>query len=119
MFAVILGAMNEPPFSSLHPVELKEKLDRGEKLRLIDVRELREWNHCRIEGAELLPLSEIESWMDQLDSQGGPYVIYCHHGVRSANVCYFLSERGVKNCINLSGGIDLWSKTVDPAVPLY
>ncbi len=54
-----------------------------------------------------------------LRADGGPYVIYCHHGIRSYQVCTYLSGLGLRNLINMKGGIDRWSRTVDPSVPIY
>ena len=109
----------ELTFDSIEPAELKARLDRQEKLRLIDVREQNEWDYCRIDGGVFLPLSELHVWGPELKPDGGPYVIYCHHGVRSRHVCQVLAQNGVRDCINLIGGIDLWSQTVDPDVPVY
>lgn len=103
----------------LSPLELKQRLDAGEKLRLIDVREPEEWQWCRIAGAELRPLSQAGQWIEQLAEGGGPYVFYCHHGRRSGQVCAYLAQRGRQDVYNLSGGIDRWSLQVDPAVPRY
>jgi len=104
-------------FENLTPQQLKERLDSGEKLRLIDVREPWEYNYNRIEGAELFPMSEISRWYNQLDPDE-EYVVYCHHGMRSMQVCQFLLQSGFENVKNLMGGIDAWSD-VDPAVPRY
>ncbi len=99
--------------------ELKRRLDAGERLVLLDIRERGEWERCRIEGARLVPLSEMDRWEHQLEPEGGPYVIYCHHGVRSRFACAKLAAAGLRGLINLEGGIDAWSRTVDPAVPTY
>lgn len=107
------------PFEQLPPEEIKRRLDAGEKLTLIDVREQNEWDYCRIEGAVLKPMSLTLDWQDEIDKDGGPYVIICHHGVRSRRICQHLESLGVKNLINMAGGIDAWSKTVDASVPLY
>lgn len=114
--------MNEPEpalFEPLEPGELKARLDAGEKLTLIDVREPFEWELARIEGAKLMPLSQGNAWIPRIDPQGGPYALICHHGVRSAQVCAYLARMGVKGCLNVSGGIDAWSRDVDPSVPRY
>lgn len=103
----------------LPPDEIKRRLDAGEKLMLIDVREQDEWDYCRIEGSVLKPMSLTLDWQGEIDPDGGPYVIICHHGVRSRRVCQHLASMGVKKLINLAGGIDAWSRDVDPRVPLY
>jgi rhodanese-related sulfurtransferase len=107
------------PFEDMDCREVKRRLGAGERLVLLDVREKAEWDRCRLEGARLMPLSEMDRWVHQLDPDGGPYVVYCHHGVRSRFVCGRLAAVGLRGLINLRGGIDAWSQTVDPSVPTY
>lgn len=106
-------------FEDVDGREIKRRLDAGERLVLLDIRERGEWALCRIEGARLVPLSKIDRWEHQLDPAGGPYVLYCHHGVRSRFACARLAGAGLRGLINLQGGIDAWSRTVDPGVPTY
>ena len=88
--------------------------------RLIDVREQDEWDLCRIDGAELLPLSAFGALApDRLVDPAEPLLIYCHHGVRSRRVAEFLAQQSFRDVANLSGGIEAWSLEVDPAVPRY
>ncbi len=101
------------------PLEVSRRLRAGESLRLVDVRERDEWAISRIEGAELRPLSEIRWWQHDIRPEGGPYVFYCHHGLRSRWACAQLARVGGKGLINMRGGIDLWSLTVDPDIPRY
>lgn len=103
----------------LQPIEVQERVAAGEAAQLIDVRETEEWEHCRIAGALLRPLSEIASWESELAAHPGELIIYCHHGVRSARVCARLIALGHPGPINLAGGIDRWSTTVDPGIPRY
>lgn len=104
---------------SIEPAELQRRLAAGESVQLIDVREDPEWQHVRIEGAEHRPLSRFAEWRDQLDPEGGPYVLYCHHGIRSMQACSVLAGMGVAGLHNLTGGIDRWAKEVDPSLPTY
>ena len=99
--------------------ELKALLDAAEPVRLIDVREPEEHAICRIEGAELIPMRTIPAHLDNLNREGPLLVVYCHHGMRSRKVVDWLRAQGVQNCRNLSGGIDVWSAAVDPAVARY
>ena len=99
--------------------ELKALLDAAEPVRLIDVREPEEHAICRIEGAELIPMRTIPAHLVNLNQEGPLLVVYCHHGMRSRKVVDWLRAQGVGNCRNLSGGIDLWSAAVDPAVARY
>ncbi len=101
------------------PTAVKARMDAGEPLRLIDVREPGEHAVCRIEGATLIPMRSIPMHLQELDDDGPPLVIFCHHGVRSLSVVDWLRRQGVENCQSMAGGIDLWSLTVDPAVPRY
>jgi adenylyltransferase/sulfurtransferase len=85
---------------------------------LLDVREPWEWQLARLDDATLVPMSEIPSRRGELDP-GAEYLVYCHHGVRSAAVAAWLRGQGYGRVTNLAGGIDRWSREVDPAVPRY
>jgi len=103
----------------LQPSEVQARLAAETPPLLIDVREQEEWDHCRLPDALFRPLSEIAHWESELASQQGELVIYCHHGVRSARVCARLIALGHPGPINLAGGIDRWSLTVDAEVRRY
>ena len=108
------------PVRELSAGEAKAWLESERPPRLIDVREQDEWELCRIEGAELLPLSAFGALApDRLKDPEEPLLIYCHHGVRSRRVADFLASQGFAELANLSGGIEAWSCEVDPAVPRY
>jgi rhodanese-related sulfurtransferase len=103
------------------PTEVKRRMDSGDSIVLIDVREPEEHRAARIEGARLIPmrtvpanLQTIEGWSDEAD-----VVVFCHHGVRSLQVVNWLREQGVINASSMAGGIDRWSIEIDPAVPRY
>ena len=85
---------------------------------LLDVREPWEFDKARIEGAQLVPMGEVPARLDELNP-AQPLVAICHHGGRSMQVALFLEKNGFAQVHNLSGGVDAWSRTVDPAVPLY
>jgi rhodanese-related sulfurtransferase len=89
-----------------------------EKPVLLDVREPWEFERARIEGAQLVPMREVPARLEEIE-QGRPVVAICHHGGRSMQVALFLEKSGYDNVLNLVGGVDAWSRTVDPAVPLY
>lgn len=103
------------------PREVASLRDAGEKICLIDCREPNEWDICRIEGANLVPMRTVPERLQELEAQADatPLVVYCHHGVRSLNVVHWLRQQGLENCQSMSGGIDLWSAQVDSAVPRY
>jgi len=104
----------------IRPTELAAWLkDAGrEPPVLLDVREPWEFEKARIEGATLIPMREVPGRVAELDGER-EVVAICHHGGRSMQVAMFLEKQGFKRVHNLVGGIDAWSRTVDPAVPLY
>ena len=105
-------------YKTITPSEFAERVARGERVRLIDVREPEEFELARVEGAELLPLSRFQEWAAALDAEE-EIVVMCHHGIRSAQVCAYLARQGFAKLHNLSGGIDRWSCEVDRRVPRY
>ncbi|HUQ32573.1 MAG TPA: rhodanese-like domain-containing protein [Pyrinomonadaceae bacterium] len=105
-------------YGRISPAQLHERLASGEPVLLIDVREQTEYELARVEGAKLLPLSRFDEWAQSLDPEVEA-IVMCHHGVRSAHVCAYLSRQGFKNVSNLEGGIDRWSCEVDGSVPRY
>ena len=109
--------MQEHGYKSITPGELKEKLNRGENLVLLDVREPWEFALARIEGSRLVPMNEILDCLPELNPVAETVVI-CHHGARSAFVTQVLDRSGYKNAYNLIGGLDAYS-FVDGAVPRY
>ena len=90
----------------------------GAKPLLLDVREPWEWQLARIEGSQHIPMGDIPARAEELDKTQSTVVI-CHHGVRSLQVVAFLQRFGFDQLHNLQGGIDAWSRQVDPAVALY
>ena len=104
---------------TITPIELKARLDKGEAVRVIDVREADEWAIARLPQAELIPLGLFQQLaMPQL-GLGEAIVLYCHHGIRSARAQGYLKGQGYKNVLNLTGGIDAWALQVDPTMKRY
>jgi rhodanese-related sulfurtransferase len=103
------------------PEEVQKRIDAGEKLHLVDVREPDEYAIAYIHGAVLIPMRAIPAELQALETRAdeGPLLVYCHHGVRSLNVVNWLREHGLEACQSIAGGIDRWSLTVDPSVPRY
>ncbi len=100
------------------PQELKAMRERdGRQVVLLDVREPHEWEICRLEGAILIPLRELPERLSQLDPTR-EYVVYCKTGGRSAQAARIMQAAGLR-VRNLRGGINAWSREVDPSVPLY
>jgi len=104
---------------NISPTQLKARLDRGDKFRLIDVRETDEWAVARLPQAELIPLSEFQQrFAAELDPDE-EIMVYCHHGIRSGRARDYLKEQGYGNVLNLTGGIDAWAVQLDPAMKRY
>jgi rhodanese-related sulfurtransferase len=102
------------------PREVKAMQERGEKFRLIDVRETDEWNTVKIEGAELIPLSQFQPQAATiLADPDEKIVLYCHHGMRSARAQGYLKGQGYTDVLNLTGGIDAWAREVQPGMARY
>ena len=105
----------------VQPQEIRQRLDGGEKLILIDVREPSEFAQARIENAELVPMRTVPAELSRLEARTdvGTLIVFCHHGVRSLNVVNWLREQGVDACQSMASGIDRWSLEIDPSVPRY
>jgi adenylyltransferase/sulfurtransferase len=103
------------------PAEVKRRLDAGERLALVDVREPEEHRAAHIEGAELIPMRTVPANLQSIEgmSDEADVIVFCHHGVRSLQVVNWLREQGVSNASSMAGGIDRWSAEIDPAVPRY
>lgn len=84
---------------------------------LLDVRQPEEYAAAKLEGAVLIPLAELPGRLAELP-KGLPLVVMCHHGMRSAHAVRHLREAGF-DALNLTGGIDAWSREIDAKIPLY
>ena len=113
--------MTEPnPEWEVSVHEVKRMLDTREDLALVDVREVDEHGIARIEGAQLVPLSVFASRLGDLEARADErMVILCHHGQRSLQAAVFLREQGFADVKSMAGGIDAWSRAIDPTVPRY
>lgn len=96
------------------------QLPPGEQPRLIDCREQEEYDYCRIERAEWIPLGVLPDSLEKFDSgvERG-VVIYCHHGMRSMHAAAILRNHGVEKVFSMAGGIDAWAQRIDTSVPRY
>jgi rhodanese-related sulfurtransferase len=98
--------------------EVNERVARGDKLLLVDVREQWEFDLCRIPGAKLIPLGTIPANLNAfLDAE--EVICYCHHGMRSLDAAVWLRQQGVDSAKSMVGGIERWSAEIDPNVPRY
>ena len=102
------------------PLELKARLDRGDDLLIVDVREAHEWDISNLEtlGAVLMPQSQVVSRMRELDT-AREIIVQCRTGARSAAVVHELQNHGYKKLYNLDGGINRWAREVDLSLPVY
>ena len=99
--------------------ELKRRLDEGEDIQLIDVREPNEYAFARIPGSVHIPLGQVLARMSEIDP-ARETVVHCKMGGRSARAIEALTRAGFQgNLLNLNGGITAWSNDVDPSVPKY
>jgi adenylyltransferase/sulfurtransferase len=98
--------------------ELKRRLDRGEDVFILDVRNPEEYQICRLPGSTLLPLPQLPQRFRELD-RGRELVVHCKSGMRSQKAIQFLREQGFTKLVNLKGGILAWASTVDPGMPKY
>jgi adenylyltransferase/sulfurtransferase len=109
-----------PELVQTRAADIHARIQAGEDLLLLDVRELDEWETTRIEGATLVPLGELEARSAELaEWRDRPVVVYCHVGGRSAQACEKLMRAGFTRVENMDGGIEAWSLTVDGRVPRY
>ncbi len=92
--------------------------EAGEGLDLVDVRNRIERDVCCLAESRWLPLDQLPGRFEEID-RDRPVIVYCHHGIRSAQAVHFLRAQGFDRVWNLSGGIDAWSREVDPAMPRY
>jgi len=100
--------------------ELKRMRDAGESVYLVDVRNPDEFAYCRLTDSLLIPLPELPGRVEEVEPPAeAQVVVLCHHGVRSLRGAAILRSAGHDNAASLAGGIDAWSRLVDPAVPRY
>ena len=108
------------PEWEVHPLDV-HKLKKSEaEILILDVRQQKEWDITRIDGALLIPLdqlprrfTDLESWRDK------PIVVHCHHGARSLRAAAWLRQAGFAQVKSMAGGIEAWSLMVDQDVPRY
>jgi len=109
------------PIPEIDPSTLAAQLSGPPEARpvLLDVRFPDENAYVALPGSVLIPLPELDERAEELEAfRGKPVVVYCHHGVRSLDGAAFLRSRGL-DAVSLRGGIDLYSRAVDPRLPRY
>lgn len=108
----------EPNLNEIDPQTLKNRMDRGEKLVLLDIREPHELQISQLPGIVHIPMEDVPYRMDELDADA-EIVVICRTGNRSAKVTDYLLDQGFKQVYNLATGMNGWADTVDPEVKKY
>jgi molybdopterin/thiamine biosynthesis adenylyltransferase/rhodanese-related sulfurtransferase len=122
-FCGIRGAESAPQaaddtMQTVTPSELKQELDSGKNVFILDVREPHEYQICCLEGATLIPLGQVPARLEELNREHD-IVVMCRSGARSGKAAQYLAKQGFPKVRNLTGGILAWSDEVDPSVPKY
>ena len=114
------GMENNYPMELL-PADVSKMLVSSEPdVVLLDCREQEEFSIVSIEGARLLPMSEMSERINELEEwRDKKIIVYCHHGVRSLRVARWLREKGFSKASSMKGGIDQWVECVNPSLPRY
>ncbi len=114
-----MSQANPQGMEEMTATELKERLDSGDPVQIIDVREPAEYEAARIPDSKLIPLDQVVQRMGEID-ETRETVVHCKMGGRSARAIEALKRAGFQGrLINLKGGITAWSNEVDPSVPKY
>jgi rhodanese-related sulfurtransferase len=99
--------------------QLKQQLASNQPPLLLDVREPWEYATAHIPNSTLIPMNEVPARAFIELEEDQPIAVLCHHGARSLSVANWLRQQGFEKAQSVSGGIDLWSRAVDPAIPRY
>ena len=112
--------MADAPPLAISVQETQQRLAAGDAVCLVDVRDPEEFAYCQLPGAQLIPLQMVPTdAAAKLPDPEAEIIVYCHHGMRSMQAVQFLRARGYPNARSMAGGIDRWSREVDPEVPRY
>lgn len=103
------------PHQDITVEQMKERLDSGEKLFILDVRQPDEYAAAKFDDAVLIPLNELPGRIGELDATR-EIIVHCRMGGRSASAAAFLRQRGFRDVKNLAGGIMAWASRVDPTM---
>ncbi len=92
----------------------------GQRITLLDCRESDEYSLVAIQGSQLLPMSQIAERKQELaGKEDEPLIVYCHHGMRSAQTVAWLRQQGFRKAVSMAGGIDAWAVEVEPEMTRY
>ena len=100
--------------------DVQQRLADGQQFTLLDCREVDEQQLVSIEGAASLPMSQLAQRLRELDGkENEELIVYCHHGIRSAQVVSWLRQQGFTQAFSMAGGIDTWAREIDPGMTRY
>jgi len=116
--ATILAGCEAERKMEITPMEVAERLHTGERIALIDVRSREEWDAVHIDGSIFLTQDQMQEILSEWPKDR-EFVFVCHQGMRSLDAASFFAGHGFQNVKSLAGGIDAWSREVDPALPRY
>jgi rhodanese-related sulfurtransferase len=106
--------------TEITPRDLAMQIENGQAVLLLDVRQPAENELAKLPESLLIPLNELQARAGEVPNDPAVMlVVYCHHGVRSLHAASYLDRLGYQNVRSLAGGIDAWSRVVDPTVPRY
>lgn len=110
--------LNHEPIPDMKTTTVQAAAKMPEETCFIDVREPFEWEICHLPNARLIPLADLPEKLACLPKTT-PFVVYCHHGMRSLNAVNYLHDKGLTNALSMDGGIDAWSLEIDDTLPRY
>ena len=112
--------ININPEWEVHPLEVHQMKNSGSEILILDVRQQKEWDIARIDGAMLIPLDQLPARLTELESRRDKHiVVHCHHGARSLRAAAWLRQAGFAQVKSMAGGIEAWSLLVDQTVRRY
>ncbi len=110
----------EPSNLEITPLDLKKRMDAGETLFILDIREDHELGICALNNSAQIPMGDLPQRFQELEAQkDGEIIIYCRSGARSDRCAQFLRGQGFQKVLNLTGGILRWADEVDPSLIKY
>ena len=114
------GESSNGDVPQMTPAQLKTRLDAGDNLYILDVREPHEWDISNLShlGAQLIPKGQVVNRLNELDT-AQEIVVQCRTGARSADIVRELQKHGFRKLWNLDGGINRWAKEIEPELPTY
>lgn len=112
--------MTDPNPIEIDIAGVKAKLDAADDFLFLDCREQAEFDSVRIDGTTLLPMSELQDRVSELEThKNREIIVHCHHGGRSLRVAMWLRQQGYETATSMAGGIDAWAVEIEPGMARY